>query len=259
LALFLPLFVALALIERGALRVLALSGVAVSVIALLMTASRGAFVGLVGASAIIAVMLRKCVTRKGHGVRVAAFLALVISGVTIMYFGGYGDLLYNRFIWDSTGGDATKISSGRIFIWATAIEKMLTQPVTLITGFGWDAYFQFRVFRFAPHNVYLKIFFELGAIGLILMLVALFNILRIARGSLRWAEGESSIIILGFIFGLISILIAMFFVDISTPWIFIWAYVGTVMRLALLQSDTSYSTRVREGHSSSFYNYPGPA
>lgn len=246
LALFLPASIALVLIERGALRVFAALGVAVSLLALLMTASRGGFVGIIGGSAIAAVLLRQYISARVVLTAVGAIGVMAVLAVGVVSLAGYGDLLYDRFIGESVGGTKFTVSSGRTHIWATALNKMMEQPVSLITGYGWDTYFQFRSFRFAPHNSYLKIFFELGLIGLLLMLFALVNILRIARSGLQRAEAESTVLLFGFIFGLSGILVAIFFVDITTPWLFIWAFVGTTMRLAVLQFDPREFV-VREG------------
>jgi len=232
LALFLPPILGLALVERGMLRKLALLGFAASVLALLMTASRGGVVGVFLGALAGAFFLRQFITGKNI---VRAFVALLIlSPIALgaMYFAGFGDLIYERFIEGSSGGSSWEVSSGRTAIWGGALSKMFDQPLSIITGFGWDAYRQAFVFKYAPHNSYLKIFFELGAIGLLPILLALANILRVARLALRQAESNRAIMLLSFVFGFFGLLIAIFFVDIIKPWILIWAFVGVMMRIA---------------------------
>ena len=233
LALFLPASVALVLIERGARRMLAILGVAATLLALLMTASRGGFVGVFVGAALGAVFLRQFISGKTAVSAIGGLTALAIAAVGILYIAGYGDLLYERTIGLSTVGNSFDVSSGRTYIWGTALAKMFEQPVSLITGYGWDTYRQLRVFRFAPHNTYLNLYFELGVIGLLLVLFAFANVLRIARKSIQKAEPESATMLFAFIFGLIGILVAIFFVDIQSPWLFVWAYVGAAMRLSV--------------------------
>jgi O-antigen ligase len=258
LAIFLPAAVALVAIERGSLRALAVFGVLITLVAFLMAASRGGFLGVVGGSLIAAVFLRKFVSLKVTLVTTGAIAVLGVLTLGVVYLGGYGDLLYDRFIGDSTGGNATQISSGRTYIWATALNKMFEHPISLITGFGWDTYLQFRIFRYAPHNSYLKILFELGAIGLVLVLVALFNVLRLARREIRSLDSADEILLLAFVFGMFSLLVAIFFVDIASPWIFFWAYVGTTLRLAACiaaSADSKLTRPARHDHHMSAVRY----
>jgi O-antigen ligase len=88
----------------------------------------------------------------------------------------------------------------------------------------------------------LKIFFELGVIGLLLILLAFANVLRISREALRVAlrkdESETAAILFALIFGLIGIMVAIFFVDIYSPWLFVWAFIGTAMRLTVVHNTS---------------------
>ena len=67
---------------------------------------------------------------------------------------------------EGAGSDMTATSSGRTEIWATVLEVMFDTPLTLLTGFGWEAYATFP-FRWVTHNHYLQQFFNLGLVGLI--------------------------------------------------------------------------------------------
>ena len=238
LAMFLPAALGLALVEQGKRRAFAILGFVLSALAFLMTGSRGGIVGVVVGATLGAVFLRQFITGKAIVSAIGGLVALAFVGVGALYIAGYGDMLYERIVGLSTTGDSYALSSGRTVIWGLALEKMFEQPLTLITGYGWDTYRHFPDFNLAPHNGYLKIFFELGLIGLLLVLVAFANIFRVAREGLRRAESEAAIMLFAFVFGLISILVAVFFVDLTTPWIFIWAYVGAAMRLAILQGES---------------------
>ena len=136
LALFLPASVALVLIERGTIRVLAILGVAASLVALLMTASRGGLLGVLGGAAIGVIFLRKFISGKDVAVAIVLIPLFFIAAVGITYFSGYGDLLYDRFIGASSGSNVSSLSSGRTWICATAISKMFENSVSLLTGYG---------------------------------------------------------------------------------------------------------------------------
>lgn len=200
ITLFLPGPIALAVLERGWIRAAAMLGEVVSTLALALTASRGGVLGL------------------------------------LAYATRYGELLYDRFILQATGG-AHDASSGRRFIWTTALAKMFEQPVTLITGYGRYVYRAFRDFGYAPHNHYLGIFFNLGLIGLALVLLTYAGVLRIARQAIGWGDSQQSGLTIAFILGFFGVLVGIFFVKVHTPWLFVWAYTGAFLRLAVTVSQ----------------------
>ena len=121
--------------------------------------------------------------------------------------------------------------------------------MTLITGYGWDTYVYMPEFNLAPHNTYLKIFFELGLIGVGLVFMALVNVLRAARAGIKFADDATRTMLIAFTFGFLCLMVAIFFVDLTTPWLFIWAYTGAAMRLARSQVvDQAPATAQGAGH-----------
>jgi O-antigen ligase len=249
LALFLPASVALAVIERGLRRNLAVMGVLATVIAILLTGSRGGIAGVLGGTVLGLVFLRAFVSARVVIPAIAGFVALIALSLAAVFAAGYWDLLYDRFVGETVGAaSAFDASAGRTVIWGWALAKMASSPITLLTGFGWDSYRYFPDFGFAPHNGYLKIYFELGMVGVFLVLLALGNTLRIARNGLRMAsEPEVTPLMIGAMFGIFGIMVATFFVDISAPWLFLWAVSGVTARLALLQEDASLSSAASVG------------
>lgn len=237
LALFLPPSLGLVMIERGGKRALALLGFAATVLAFLMTVSRGGIVGVALGAAMGTVFMRRFVSGKSVAIGAVASVVGGLAALSTLYFAGFGDLLVERFVDLSGAGNSWELSSGRTEIWSGALAKMFEQPLSIITGYGWDTYRQAFYFRYAPHNSYLKIFFELGSIGLFLIVFALVSILIIARRGLREAEGDNRIMLMSSIFGFLGLLVAIFFVDLTTPWIFIWAFLGTVMRISVNSGD----------------------
>jgi O-antigen ligase len=203
-----------------------------------MTASRGGVAGMVIGAAIGALYLRKYISTKHFTMAFAAILLVGPIAVGALYLGGFGDLFYERFIELSGSRNSWALSSGRTEIWSTALAKMFEQPISIITGFGWDSYRQAFIFRYAPHNTYLKFFFELGGIGLLLIIAALVNVVRTARRGISEHDKAKSTMLFAFIFGFLGMLMAIFFVDLTSPWILIWAFVGITMRLSQPQAES---------------------
>jgi O-antigen ligase len=189
-------------------------------------------------SALGFVFLRRFIHVRIMLLALAGLMAFVLVSIFVAYITGYGELLYDRFIGQSVGG-GYEISSGRTAIWATALAKMFEAPVALVTGYGWNAYAAFRDFGYAPHNSYLGIYFELGVIGLILVLLSYANILRIARQALASAMSDRFSFLVAFIFGFLAALVAIFFVELHAPWLFIWAYAGISLRLAIADASAA--------------------
>ena len=231
---YVPLIVAMFLAERGAmLRLLAFGSVVISLMLLLSTASRGAFVGLAGSICICVVLLRRYLSGPMIARALGAGIVLGALVGVLMLSLGYGDLLYDRVIGQSTNVNA---SSGRLEVWGKAIGVMFSNPWSLIIGFGWEAYETSRAFFISTHNTYLNIFYDMGAIGIVLFLGIFVAIWRYVREQLSRTNDSDRVIYLGYLFGITAYLIAVFFVDIHKPWFFIWSTVGIILRLAVNDS-----------------------
>ena len=125
----------------------------------------------------------------------------------------------------------TATSSGRTEIWTTVLEVMFGTPLTLLTGFGWEAYGTFP-FRWVTHNHYLQQFFNLGLIGLICSVLLLVVPIRTANAAANYAHPDVRPMLIAFAIGTIALATAVFFVNLYTPWLYYWSYAGIVMRLA---------------------------
>src|SRR6186713_1366904 len=161
IVLFLPATVAAAVSSRGFQRLFWLCSALVAAMTLMMTASRGGFVGLAMACAVGAFLYRHLISYSRIAGWVFGALILLVLVVT---FSSYGNLLAERMLGSGTA-DASTVSSGRSDIWATAQAAMVAHPITFITGFGWDVYSSMP-FQFATHNHYLHLWFNLGLVGL---------------------------------------------------------------------------------------------
>jgi O-antigen ligase len=206
-----------------------LSGIALSVIAMIMTVSRGGMLALLVA----------CIWGTFHfrrhlpvgKIMVIGTLCLVAIIIYAAVDGTWGRLLQERVIGQTfvTTGDAT---SGRSEIWETAINRMMDSPWTLLTGFGWFAY-ESMGFRFATHNTYLLWWFNLGLVGLLAYLLLLGQVFTTANKAVAVATPRVRPHLMAFAVGAIALAVAIFFVNLFGPWQYIWSLIGLCTRLGV--------------------------
>lgn len=238
---FLPAMLALAWSETGIKRAVAGAGAIISFLAFLMAVSRGAMVGLVAGSLVGAFYMREFIpARVMMRAGITAVFCVVVAVVAMFTAGEYGQLLTERFA-QFDAGTMNTVSSGRTMIWLTALESMAENPVTFITGYGWEAYNSFY-FRYGTHNTYLGVLFDLGLIGLGLLLLTYLNVLRTACSALRHATPDNRRMLMAFLFGFLSLLAGLFFNSLHTSWLYVWAFAGISLRLAVAEQETSTAT-----------------
>jgi len=225
--LFIPGLIAAAVASRGLPRVAWLGGALLSCAALVMTASRGGFVGMIVGCAIGLYLFRHLISYNRIAGWVAGSLLLFVA---VMSFSEYGGLLTERVFGQTSNIDATEASSGRTEIWANLLYTMFEQPITFVTGFGWNVYWSMP-FRFSPHNHYLASWFNLGLVGLICGSYLIFSAIGRARRASQDAQPPLRGQLIAFVVGGTAVAAAVFFVDLHTPWIYFWMYTGVVMRL----------------------------
>jgi hypothetical protein len=240
--LFIPGLIAAAVAARGFMRVAWLGGVLISCAALVMTASRGGFVGLIVACIVGAYLYRHLVSYS----RMAGWaLASLVLFVCVMSFSQYGGLLTERVFGTTSNIDVYEASSGRSEIWTNLIYTMLQNPVTFVTGFGWDVYWSMP-FRFSPHNHYLALWFNLGLVGLFTGCYLLFGAIGRARRASASASPPLRGQLVAFVLGATAVCAAVFFVDLHNPWVYFWMYTGIVMRLTLCVETSPAPQPARE-------------
>jgi O-antigen ligase len=231
LCLFLPAMAAMTMMSRGIARFIWIAGLMAALGAFFLTASRGGFVAIVLSSVWGALLFRRYIPMR----RIMAFSAWAVGAITLLLIAlsaRYGRILYRRFIEDSVSTDVASASSGRIEMWRNALESMADTPLTLLTGFGWEVYW-LMPFRYAPHNTYLGLYFNLGVVGLLCWITLVWLLVREARAAMPYAAPEHRPVLISFTCGVLGISIATFFVDLYQPWIWFWAYAGLVMRIAV--------------------------
>jgi O-antigen ligase len=234
LAFFIPLLAAVAYTSRGKQR-LAWSVCALMAGAcMMMTVSRGGFVGF-GAALVIGAWLFRNQLPIGKLVAAAIGSTFLLLIVMFAVDANFRALIMERLVEGAMKADPGGISSGRADIWSDAVGTMLQNPLTLLTGFGWQAYFSMP-FEAAPHNTYLNFWFNLGLPGLTCLLVSYYGLfsrsLFLAR---RRDMDPTRYWYIAFCVGTIGICVAVFFVELYQGWVYVWSCAGMMMRLALLK------------------------
>jgi O-antigen ligase len=225
--LFLPATIAAAVAAHGVRRLFWFGATLVGAMALVMTASRGGFVGLAMSCAVGAYLYRRFISFGRISGWVFGALILLVLVVT---FSPYGNLLAERMIGTSGSIDPNTASSGRSEIWADALAVMFAHPASFVTGFGWDVYWSMP-FQYSPHNHYLALWFNLGLPGLFLGTYLLFSVIARARRASAVASAPIRGQLIAFVLGATGVCTAVFFVDLHNPWFYFWMYAGLVMRL----------------------------
>lgn len=233
IVMLLPAAIAAAVASRGFMRLFWLGAALVSGFALAMTASRGGFVGLAMAIAVGAYLFRHLISYS----RAAAWgLGALVVLVAFIALSPYGGLLAERMIGVSGAAGMDEVSSGRSQIWMNALRTMFEQPITFVTGFGWDAY-NAMPFNYSPHNHYLSLWFNLGLLGVFCGAYLLFSAINRARRASERARPPYRGQLIAFVIGGVGVAAAVFFVDLHKPWFYFWMYAGLVMRLAICMSE----------------------
>lgn len=231
LATLIPAFFAMVESARPRLRLLWLGGLAASALMLLMTGSRGAMVGFLVGGGVTAFAYRQYFDRKR--VRYWLILAVTVMMPLMLVVGWeYLQTLAARLEIQATGRMADA-SSGRTDLWSDALGIMMDSPWTLITGFGWGGWDNHN-FRYVAHNSYLQYWFDLGLPGLLGLLLVITGSMAVVRKSLAGAQSGTRAIFVGYQIGMASLLVALVFLNLYTPWPYLWAYMGLVMRLAII-------------------------
>ena len=207
-------------------------GILVMVALLVATGSRGAFVAAILGSVAAILYLRDFLNMRLVGGYVVAFLVLSVVVVIAVYFAN-PELISERFT-KTTTGTLDTASSGRISIWRAAVLVMYEWPLSFIVGYGWNSFEASGIWKSA-HNEYLDRWFELGIPGLLAYVYLLYVLVARARRALRSCSPELGRMLIGYVFGMLIIVVNIFFVAIPDPWTVIWIVTGLIMGLQALE------------------------
>lgn len=228
----LPMMVAVAISSRSAAKIFWYAGAFASIAVLLLTVSRGAYVGVVvGYGAGVWLCRRYLPTSKVISWTMTGLTCVVIAaGLAVVLLPDIMQVIDQRLLNQSMAMSASVASSGRTVIWARAISTMMAHPVTLFTGFGWDVYH--TMFELVTHNYYLDQWFGLGLIGLFAFLTIQYQAVVTARRAVAAASPQLRPYMIAFVFGLLGLSVCIFFENLDKPWSYVWVYVGFALRAA---------------------------
>jgi O-antigen ligase len=223
-----PVTAGLAMASSGMQRLVFGMGAGLAGLLLVLTVSRGSYVGLV-VGGIVALYLVRDHVRKESIIKGAFIVAVIltISVVALLILNPEGFL--KKF--DLGGGTIDRISSGRVDVWSRLLTMMSYRPLSFVTGYGWNSYRLLIGIYGDPHNTYLWYWFNLGVIGLGLYAFIAVWVIKFTVSSLRYIREAIKPVVIGFIIGFIALHVAIFFVQLYSPWLFIWAMTGTILRV----------------------------
>ena len=158
---------------------------------------------------------------------VIVVVVVIIAAVTVAILNPEG--LLKKF--DFAGSSLDGISSGRLDVWRRVLTMMSYWPLSFVTGYGWNAYRALIGIFGDPHSTYLLYWFNLGLIGLGLYSFIVIWVVRYTVTSLNYISTELKPIVIGFTTGFLALHVGVFFVLVYTPWLFIWAITGTILRI----------------------------
>ena len=202
----------------GLPRAVALSSAGVALILLLLTASRGALLGLMAALLLAPLIV-------GPGRRIAALvLALLAFGCASTYLAAYAppETVAHLFSSDASGSGRTDVwKVGWRMVEANAIvgvgaENFGNSTIHYLLEPGTIPYSEFIVDeQKVAHNVYLQVVAELGIVGLALFLgilaLSLGAALKAARSFARTGERSLELLTRALLLALTAILVSEFF------------------------------------------------
>jgi hypothetical protein len=210
-------------------------GILASLMLLLQTGSRGALVGLLVGAMGMTFLLRRHI-RLPNMMKTGA---VVIAGLALIAFAAYlanPEMFIGRVQETRGAGTLDSLSTGRFATWMATVLTMSENPHTFITGVGWDMFLHARIYT-DPHNHYLYLLYNVGAIGLALFLVLIAHVIRSVTGVLRTVDETTRAYLVGFLYGLAALLGSIFFAVLYTPWFFIWPYIGLMTKMAWLERN----------------------
>ncbi len=228
--LLLPLAAALALTARGIERIIYLAATAIITFGVIITFSRGGFLGLVAMGGVL-------LWKVGRRNRLATvFVALMAAGVFISVIpNGYSDRILTIF---QTDKDTTNSAQERTELLKRAFE---VAGNNLIIGVGIGNYPFYSLRQRMAHNSYLEIWAELGLIGLVAYLIMLFApmraLKRVARDRARSRAPDARelyLLTVGVQAAMVAYLVCSFFGSVQYQWFvyYIIAYSVAIRRLA---------------------------
>ena len=233
----LPAVIATTMSNRGFWRLFWFGCAAATTLVFVLTISRGAYVGLAIGYPIAAFMLRQLIPpgRIVTGVLIGLGVAVLGSVMVSITDPAAAAAIADRVFGIGSMG-MSEASSGRTDIWAQALGEMMSNPVTLITGFGWNVYSTMPTI-FAMHNTYLDQWFNLGVLGVAVYVAILYQTISSAKRAAALTVPPLQRDMIAYVVGMMALAVTIFFGNLYTSKPYIWMYVGLTMRGVVLILD----------------------
>lgn len=233
----LPGVIAMVTSTRGFWRLFWIGCAAATGLVFVLTVSRGAYVGVAVGYTVAVFMFRQLIPPGRIVVWVIAGIGCALVGAVVVIIAqpDAAASIADRVFGIGTMG-ISEASSGRTDIWLQALAAMMEDPVSLVTGFGWNVYSTMPT-TLVMHNTYLDQWFNLGLPGLFAYVFIYYNTIgtakRAAAVALPPIRGE----MIAYAFGMLALAVAVFFGNMYTSKPYTWMYVGLAMRGALFALD----------------------
>lgn len=228
----LPMMIAVAMSSRNLVRFFWYAGAFASVAVLILTVSRAAYVGVVvGYGSAVWLCRRHLPTsRVVSWTLIGATCILLAAGLAVALIPEMQQVFAERIFNQSMASSMSVASSGRTTIWMGAIDAMMSHPLTLLTGFGWDVYN--TMFVLVTHNYYLDQWFGLGLIGLFAFLTIEYQSVHTGKQAVAVASAPMRPYMIALVFGVLGLAVCLFFGNLDKPWSYVWVYLGFSLRAA---------------------------
>lgn len=234
LAALIPAYIAMAENARGRTRIAWIAGLIAVAVMLLLTGSRGAMVALAVGGGMAVYAWRRHFDRRRLRQWITITIMVMVPLMLVVAWPSI-QILLDR-ISHQAGGDLGDMSSGRTQLWGEALNAMMDNPWTFITGFGWGGW-ENHNFRYVAHNSYLSFWFDLGLSGLIGLVIVLGGAALVARRAVHAASAQAARLLIAFTIGMSVLMVGLMFLNLTKPWPYLWAYIGVMLRLALLAGE----------------------
>jgi O-antigen ligase len=228
----LPLLIAVASSSRGLPRLFWYLGAFASFAVLILTVSRGAYVGLALGYGAALWMCRRYLPTSRVITWVLVGLSCIVLAVALgaIFMPDMLQVLSERLFNQSMAMSTSVASSGRTTMWAEALSAMMAHPVTFLTGFGWRV--EDTMFELVTHNEYLDEWFSLGLVGLFAFLTILYMAIATPLRALEAVDSRLRPYLIALVFGVAGLAVCSIFANLDKPASYIWIYVGLTLRMA---------------------------
>jgi O-antigen ligase len=237
LACMLPMLIAMTISSRGLWRLAGFVFTAASAAVFILTVSRGSYVGVIIGYPIAAYLLRHLLPPGRLGAwAIGLFVAAIVgAGVVAIASPHTAEAFADRVLGIGSMG-LSQASSGRTDIWGLALNTMMDSPISLLTGFGWNAWSTMPTV-FVLHNTYLDQWFNLGVVGLAVYVAIEYLTITTAKRAAELAMPPIRGDMMACVFGMLGLSVGVMFGNLYISRPYIWIYVGLIMREAVLLFD----------------------